>query len=229
MKNNIYLLALFMAFISFPAMKAAAEESPRYLNLSIQDTVQPEPVILPAVSSANDTSKRYTMAIQTQYRNYDSVTRISSPYYGIIFKSTNLPRQQSWYLKAFASFSEAQMSNDRYMYISSDSQTAIFNSLSFFGFGGGLEQQFDNNFLFSGGGNFVFFRNKETRSGFNGLELECDLGYVLRPSPTMTIIPSLGAQWTYISGGLLDNRYVSFKDSLSGFGYHFQVEFGVKF
>ena len=163
MNNNLTCLLVVLCFTRL----TWAFEDPKYIDYVNSSAIKTEALVQEqSVLNPNQTAP----SLGWMYKDFSDL-HLGLPVYAFTWRVYQPERNIAWNLHIFNSFSEAKMKDGYYYQLSSSTVTAIFNSLSLLGLGGGFRGRISEDLFWDLGADLVYFNNAQTRSGFNGLSL----------------------------------------------------------
>jgi|GEM_PF-6586187 len=215
-------VACFVGVLCFSG-SIFSSEAPQYINLDSSSVIASKAV----TSNFQNQQRQFFLNVQSQYLDFGDMD------FGVLVHSAGISVTQPntpvvWNLKVMNSFSESKMSDNRYLSLYYSGGSVAFNTMSLFGFGGGVRCYSERNIFLDLQANLVWLNNAATRSGLDGYEIELNLGQKLKLGSNFNLSPNVGLQLTTFTGATINGNHGALRSSRSQLSYRWGFEFDYK-
>jgi hypothetical protein len=208
--NNIKKLTLLVIFVFLYSNYSFANELISTQNITNETTSQ---------NAKSLNIVRHGFGIKCGYENLENVLYLSNmPILQVSYERFEKDRGWSFGI----GFSPNEYETSEILYLTGEENTVYFDKLSTITVGFGYQILEPIYLCF--GYDIGLYSNKDKQVSFRGTKLSLEIGDTMNINESIILIPSIGLNYSFITGFILDGKSGGLNNPQSDFGF----EFGVK-
>lgn len=208
-------IGCFFALFILTIQGMVAAEDMKYIDFVNSSTIKTESVAKTTTMEALQ-NKNY-LCLEAEYRGYNSGLHIAFPVIGLAWKNLIPERNIGWKLHIQSSMSETPFNTGYVGFLSTGTETAVFDKLSFLGLGGGLRGHINDDWAVDLDFDYLILKNGATNSGFFGFDIGVLGVYKHELTPTLTLTSKVGPHYYNFDTATVGGVSGSLNNPISGF------------